>query len=726
MTLNQIFGWAASAGLALFLQSQLGIQAWAAGAQSQLVTAGPGSPGQKPPGHLPGRAPAPDGTLGSGPGDVNGKQSLGSGAGAKLPDAAQLAAIEPVTCGPGALQWGVPVVCGYVPVPLDWSHPGQLGSINIYFELYTPARTVPAESAILFNYGGPGSATVEGSRSIAFYFFSQNLDAHDFLMIDDRGRGLSNTIACNDLQYGTAPLPQAEAECAAQLGLTASRYGTGEIAQDTDAVRAALGYDKVDYFGWSYGGADVEAYASRFGHHLRSIVLDSPFGTPALDPLVFNRARTEGDQRLVRLDCQRSPTCAPDHPLPDIELALLVWAIRNHPVEGDSYDAFGNPTHVRIDEPALLNWIIDNPDGNLINTGELLAAGTALFRDDPAPLLRLAAEQNFGLVGNSGDPVYFSAGAERATACVDMDEHWDWSVPVAERQQQYDAAIAALPPWYFGPFSANTVTAALYDFLGRGCQWWEKPTASSPILPHHPEFPDVPTLVLSGDIDPRVPNGITSQVAELYPRSTFVRVAEAIHGAFIWSTCAANLATNFIEALSVDTSCAATPDVVWPAVGRFPLWARDARVATVDPTGKNTASSDERKVATVAVATVLDAMQRAILGYFAGGPGGVGLRGGSFMTNYGDGTTWTVTLSNARFTEDVTVSGSATWSVPSPAFLGSPGDGTLTADVTIAGPGTPAGQLHVQGTWQARGPVGNFQVTGTVGNDTVAALIPEA
>ncbi|PYT23957.1 MAG: hypothetical protein DMG57_30335 [Acidobacteria bacterium] len=41
--------------------------------------------------------------------------------------------------------------------------------------------------------------------------------------------------------------------------------GTGDLAQDTEAVRAALGFAKVDYHGGSYGGTDVTAYATRFG-----------------------------------------------------------------------------------------------------------------------------------------------------------------------------------------------------------------------------------------------------------------------------------------------------------------------------------------------------------------------------------------------------------------------------------------------------------------------------
>ena len=103
---------------------------------------------------------------------------------------------------------------------------------------------------------------------------------------------------CLELQQGTAPWDRALADCAAELGNAASRYGTGDIAQDTEAVRAALGYDKVDYFGRSYGGADVTAYATRFGEHLRSIVLDSASGTPDLEKFAFERTRTQAIRAL--------------------------------------------------------------------------------------------------------------------------------------------------------------------------------------------------------------------------------------------------------------------------------------------------------------------------------------------------------------------------------------------------------------------------------------------
>ena len=204
--------------------------------------------------------------------------------------------------------------CGKLPVPLDRNDP-QGSKIGIYFEIYTHTNTGPAESAILLNPGGPGAGTTS-YRDLAVGYFSANLDVHDLLLIDDRGRGFSGVIDCSELQEGTASFPDAEANCAVQLGAADSRYGTGDIAMDTDAVRSALGYDKVDYWGGSYGGEDVTAYATRFGQHLRSIILDAGGGAPALKAFWGDSLSAHSTLREVKLDCQRSPTCAPDHPDP--------------------------------------------------------------------------------------------------------------------------------------------------------------------------------------------------------------------------------------------------------------------------------------------------------------------------------------------------------------------------------------------------------------------------
>lgn len=605
-------------------------------------------------------------------------------------------------------------LCGYVPVPLDRAHPKGT-QIQIYFELYPHTAAGPAQSAILVNGGGPGISTTD-FRDAYQFVLANNLDVHDLLLIDDRGRGLSGAIDCEELQHGTVPFAPSEIDCAAQLGDAASRYGTGDIAEDTEAVRAALGYDLVDYFGSSYGGFDVTAYAARYGEHLRSVVLDAPGSTPERNELLRLHFRTHADPRMVRLDCLRSVLCSQEQDDPDEALEELIETVRRHPVEGDGHDVFGNLVHLRIDEDALLNFVITYPEGAFTNTGEILAAADALKHGDSVPLLRLGAEGFFTLEGDYGDPTFNSAGAFYATGCIDAIEAWDWSQPVAVRETQLNEAISHLPTDYFAPFSKTAANGILFSTLGAECLWWQRPTPPAPIVPPHAKIPNVPTLVLDGDLDNRVPYEETNKVAQLFPNSTTVIVKEAGHETVNFGSCGLNLVTQFIENLQPgDTSCADTPEIVWPAVGRFPYTVKDARPAKVDPSGTNRIGVNERKTVSVSVATAVDALQRSIIFFFSSD--GVGLRGGTFHTDYfGPDFITTTTLTDCAFTTDLIVNGNIVWGY----------DSSIVADLTISGPGTAGGNLHVTGFFENPGPVGNYSVTGTIGGKQVAALVPEA
>jgi hypothetical protein len=115
---------------------------------------------------------------------------------------------------------------------------------------------------------------------------------------------------------------------------------------------------------------------------------------------------------------------------------------------------------------------------------------------------------------------------------------------------------------------------------------------------------------------------------------------------------------------------------------------------------------------TVSVAAAIDALQRSIIGSGSG----VGLRGGNFQTAYN--AVWTTTLTGCAFATDVMVTGTVSW--------GAGTDGSLAADLVVSGPGTAGGNLHIAGFWLTSGPVGNFQVSGTLGGKQVAVLVPEA
>jgi pimeloyl-ACP methyl ester carboxylesterase len=533
---------------------------------------------------------------------------------------------------------------------------------------------------------------------------------HDLLLIDDRGRGISGLLVCQELQHGTGSSPDQEvADCAAQLGDDDSRYSTGDVALDVEAVRAALDYDKLDYYGGSYGAMDASAYATRFGEHLRSVILDSPGGPPQLVRFVQRYSNAAVPTEL-RLDCLRSPTCSVDHPNPDAELDWLIRTVRKKPVRGYAYDANRNPILVDFNE-VVLNSIATSPNGAYLDTGELLAAAESLRRGDDLPLLRLGAEGFIPLLTNYGDPAFLSVGAYAATGCVDSQMPYEWSSPPQVRLMQYADAVSDLPPDYFAPFSkaASTTEQTLPD---RACLFWEEHSPPTPVIPPGATYPNVPTLAFNSDIDPVVPIELAVLAADLFPASTLLIVKDGMHEPVESNRCAAGLATQFIETLEVgDTSCTKSPETVWPALDRFPLFAHDARPAEVDPAGGNEIGVGERKVVTIAVATAIDALKRTTIG----SGNGVGLRAGTFQTNYGANGQIT-TLTDCVFAQDIIVNGTLTWGT----------DFSFVADLTVGGTGTAGGEVHVEGTWEAPGSVGKFKVSGTLGRENVAVLVPEA
>ena len=179
------------------------------------------------------------------------------------------------------------------------------------------------------------------------------------------------------------------------------------------------------------------------------------------------------------------------------------------------------------------------------------------------------------------------------------------------------------------------------------------------------------------------------------------------------SQCGTNLITNLIETLQIgDTSCLETPELIFPALGRFPLVAAEARPAEIDPGEGNEIGIPERKVVTVAVATAIDALKRSTIG----SGNGVGLRSGTFQSSLDMNGNQTTTLTNCVFATDVTINGSLVWGA----------DRSFVADVIVSGSGTAGGNLHIAGTWEASGPVGKFKISGMLGGRRVAALVPEA
>jgi pimeloyl-ACP methyl ester carboxylesterase len=354
--------------------------------------------------------------------------------------------------------------------------------------------------------------------------------------------------------------------------------------------------------------------------------------------------------------------------------------------------------------------ILGPGSGGFVDDNEVLAAARAYAQGDSVPLLRIGADTIFPLSSDSGDPTtFYSEGDFIATLCVDMSQPFDWSDSVSMRTRDLNDAISDLPRGYFSPFTNDVARYPIFAFEGQ-CLNWQRPTPSDRVLPRRPVFPDVPVLVLHGDMDAQISTKQAQAVAEQFPRGTFIQVASSGHVTSAWGQCGANISNHFLETLQPgDTSCAETSETVWPAVGRFPLFADDALPATA--ASGNHGTVHDLKVVSVAIATMKDALQRTMLG----STGGVGLRGGTWTDTVG-ATSQVIALSGCLFSEDVSISGTVTYGF----------DTSVSASLSVTLSDGTTSTLNVTGSFLQPGPVGNFSVTGSIGGRQIAALVPEA
>jgi pimeloyl-ACP methyl ester carboxylesterase len=599
-------------------------------------------------------------------------------------------------------------LCGSIKVPLDRANPSG-EKIRIAFEIL-PSRNPKSKhhDPIFVTAGGPGASTTAARYYYAFVTEGMNAK-RDVVLIDPRGTGKSGVLRCGALQNGWNSIEELESDvgaCGEKLGDAADRYGSGDIALDVDAVRRALGYRKINYVSSSYATVHGQAYAVRFPEHLRAIVADSGF--TVTDPehtWQLGLDVPESFVRAVSLACDRAPACAAAHPDAGELFVDLVHRVSDEPITGTALDAFGEPHEVVVNEAQLA--VIINI--HILNPGEIAAAAVALENDDPAPLLRLAAESP-AWPGDEGDPREFSVGANAATYCNDQDMVWDRDQTPEQRAQAYAAALEALPDDVFEPF---TIAGWEEYWFPTFCIEWPAPDRFEPAVPAGATVPDVPVLVLSGDIDTIVPTETAEGLTDVYPNATVVHVAGAGHDAFAWGPCPNRIATRFINKLETgDTSCVEEPSFVGAAVPEYPLVAAEATPATPIANAGDESSEGDRRVATVVIRTVLDAWLRSFRQPVAVATG-PGLRGGTFDANY-RATKATVDLHRAKWVEDVAVSGETNLDVKN----------SLKGDVTFRGAGTERGQLHFSGHWGFGGPFSDVKVRGTIGGRQIAVNVP--
>ncbi len=561
--------------------------------------------------------------------------------------------------------------CGTVAVPLDRADPAA-GTIRIGFEVYPPTRRGRGLGTVLAMPDGPGSSSTS-ARGAFFSALGSVRSRFALLLVDRRGTGKSRAVSCGPLQRGRGPFPAAIAACGAQLGGDSDRYGAADVAEDIEAVRAALGIARMDLYGAAYGAVDTLAYSVRHPDRVRSLVLASPVTPLDRDP--WGTDQVPAFSRAVAAYCSRSRSCAAQSEGPATLIPELVQRLRASPVRVTAVGRDGRRRRVVLDE-AQLAEMARNMRGDMITHGELTGAARALLRaGDAAPLARLAAEADpIPADRDAGPPVQsgVSVGAQAAALCTDSPVPWDVGAPRAARGIQYEAARLGLAADRFAPFSVAAWTDGgpgrwdgSFDLVGSAsayrvapCLDWPAPDRTVAPIPAGSALPGVPALVLASDTSVHSPREDVDALAALLPGARRVEVSGMDHIPAVVEPCVAGIVGRFLRTLDPGrTDCAPDPGGPWYAPGSFPRRAADAVPARVDPRGRNRVGPRGRRLATVAVSAVMDA-------YYHSTPGAPmhGLRGGQVEARIAQAgpeltPVFDLVLRRARFSRDVRVSG---------------------------------------------------------------------
>lgn len=209
-------------------------------------------------------------------------------AGSAAPPAAGSGALPPPPT-PAPLRWSAcgSYDCATLEVPLDYAAPN---GEQIKLAVKRRAARGNRIGALVVNPGGPGASAVDFLSGFAAGP-GASLSQFDLVAFDPRGVGQSTPLDCHstiERLLATDPSPDDEAEwtaidqaasafadeCAMKHAKLLPHMGTADVARDMDQLRAALGEEKLTYFGYSYGTELGAWYADLFPQRVRAFVLD--------------------------------------------------------------------------------------------------------------------------------------------------------------------------------------------------------------------------------------------------------------------------------------------------------------------------------------------------------------------------------------------------------------------------------------------------------------------
>jgi pimeloyl-ACP methyl ester carboxylesterase len=401
---------------------------------------------------------------------------------------------EPCTLAAPGLPVTVSGQCGRLAVPLDRSTNGGRRIELAIARVASPAKR-PQPDPVFMLAGGPGQGARESYPAVAAAFRDVLRD-RDVILVDQRGTGGSHALDCPAAESIAAidspdAVRRAATDCLASLDVPTQHFTTSAAVADLDDVRAALGAERVNLVGISYGTRVALEYVRRHPERTRAIVLDGV--VPPTLALGADHGRNLRDalERQFAL-CARDSDCASRYPAPGQTLEALLASLRD------------KPQRVSYRDPST----DELRSGEL--TAERVAAVVRLYSYAPSlaallphALAEAAAGRPERLMAQSA--IIEDLVGEQINLALQLSVTCTEDAPLLEREETPRELL----------LGEDFVAAVLSQ-----CGVW--PRGAMPADFHAPLAADTPALLLSGELDPVTPPRYGDEVATTLSRARHV------------------------------------------------------------------------------------------------------------------------------------------------------------------------------------------------------------
>ena len=420
--------------------------------------------------------------------------------------------------------------CGRVAVPEDPA--GADGrKIDVHVAVLPAYTRTRAPDPLVLLAGGPGQAASDLGK--VTLLFDAVRRSRDIVLIDQRGTGRSNPFKCQlfDTLDPVAAMMQMDPDPAAIRGCASGfdgdprLYTTPSFVADLEAVRKALGVERYNLWGGSYGTRVALAYLAAHPQSIRSVILD---GVAPTSMRILFEGLNNGQSQLVRTiaDCQANTGCAAAYPkLADDWTALTRDYATPKPV---------TLTHPRSGQPQKIDadfLAIDAALRTLLYSAEYSAMVPEIITRAAAGDLGPLFAASLRIVGDLGQGM--NIGLQLSVVC-------------AEDSQRIDAAERA-------KVATTSSAAQVLERIDRACSEWPKGNVAVDF--HQPTTSPAPVLIFSGGLDPVTPPANGELAARTLSGATHI-VAPGYAHLVSPHSCAPRLVARFVD----EGNAASLPD----------------------------------------------------------------------------------------------------------------------------------------------------------------------